>query len=334
MATLYVTDQGAYVKVQHRQFQVWHQQVMKYSVPVNRVTHLVLFSRSNLSYGAVNLCLQNKIPVLYLSENGLYFGYLTHSAPSKMEYLRHQVECSDDPEFVLRNAVAIVQAKLHNSRILLMRLNRRRRVQAARDAFESLKDVMNKVHTAETVASLLGYEGQGSKLYFQGWGALIKEPFVFTHRNRRPPKDPVNSLLSLGYTLLSQNIHAIVEVMGLHTHLGNLHTPGDNHPALVSDLMEEFRALVVDSVVAYALNSKTFKLDDFTLPDERGGVYLKPAALKRFLHVWEERLLLEVMHLHTRTKVSYRRCFELQVWEYVQCITGEQETYRPMKWKK
>ena len=124
MATLYVTDQGAYVKVQHRQFQVWYQKAMKYSVPVNRVTHIVLFSRSNLSYGAVSLCLQTKIPVLFLSDNGRYFGYLTSSEPSKVEYLRYQVQRTDDPEFVLRNAVAIVQAKLHNSRILLMRIRR------------------------------------------------------------------------------------------------------------------------------------------------------------------------------------------------------------------
>jgi CRISPR-associated endonuclease Cas1 len=125
----------------------------------------------------------------------------------------------------------------------------------------------------------------------------------------------------------------MIEVTGLHTHFGNLHTPRDNHPALISDLIEEFRALVVDSVVAYVINKKVLNPEDFTPPDARGGVYLHPDALKRFLQLWEERLRKEVEHPHTGYKVNHRRCFELQVWEYIRCLTGEQDTYRPMIWK-
>jgi CRISP-associated protein Cas1 len=84
-------------------------------------------------------------------------------------------------------------------------------------------------------------------VYFPAFGSLLKGKFEFEKRTRRPPTDPVNSLLSLGYTLLSQNLHSIVEMSGLHTHFGNLHVPRDNHAALVSDLMEEFRVLLVDS---------------------------------------------------------------------------------------
>jgi len=171
-------------------------------------------------------------------------------------------------------------------------------------------------------------------LYGQGFSSLIQDPFTFTQCNRRPPKDPVNSLMSLGYTLLSQNLHSMVEVAGLHTHFGNLHVPRENHPALVSDLIEEFRALVVDSVVAYVVNSKYLKPEDFTPPDARGGVYLHPDGLKRFLRIWEQRLLKEILHPHTGYKVNHWRCFELQVWEYIRCLTGEQEIYRPMRWKR
>ncbi|MGB3494737.1 MAG: CRISPR-associated endonuclease Cas1 [Elainellaceae cyanobacterium] len=334
MTTLYVTDQGAYVKVQHRQFQVWHQSTLKYHVPVNRVTHIVLFGCSNLSHGAVSLCLQHKIPVLYLSSKGRYFGHLKPTGQAKVNYLIQQVQRSADHEFVRRNAIAIVQAKMHNSRILLKRLNRRRKAEPATLAIDSLVELIDRAGTAETVESLLGYEGQGSNLYFQGFASLIKDPFTFTQRNRRPPKDPVNSLMSLGYTLLSQNLHSMVEVAGLHTHFGNLHVPRENHPALVSDLIEEFRAMVVDSAVSYILNSRILKPGDFTPPDARGGVYLHPDGLKRFLQLWEERLLKEVLHPHTGYKVNHWRCFELQVWEYIRCLTGEQDIYRPMKWDK
>lgn len=334
MTTLYVTDQGAYVKVQHKQFQVYHEDQLKISVPVNRVTHIVLFGCSNLSHGAVSLCLQHKIPVLYLSSKGRYFGQLQTTGQAQVRYLILQVQRSFDPNFVQHQARAIVLAKLHNSRILLMRLNRRRKTEVATQAIADLSRLIEQAALAESVESLLGYEGQGASLYFPAYATLLKGAFQFEKRTRRPPTDPVNSLLSLGYTLLSQNIHSMVEVAGLHTHFGNLHTPRENHPALVSDLIEEFRALVVDSLVAYLINSNIFKPEDFTPPDERGGVYLHPDALKKFLKHWEDRLLTEIPHPHTGHKVNHRRIFELQVWEYIACLVGDREAYRPMRWDK
>ncbi|XHX79465.1 MAG: CRISPR-associated endonuclease Cas1 [Stenomitos frigidus ULC029] len=332
MTTLYVTDQGAYVRVQHKQFQVYHDDTLKISVPVNRVTHIVLFGCSNLSHGAVSLCLQHKIPVLYLSSKGRYFGQLQTTGQAQVRYLILQVQRSFDPAFIQNQARAIVLAKLHNSRVFLQRLNRRRKTDVATQAIADLAQLMQQAETAASVEALLGYEGQGANLYFQAFATLLKGSFEFERRTRRPPTDPVNSLLSLGYTLLSQNIHSMVEVAGLHTHFGNLHTPRDNHPALVSDLVEEFRALVVDSLVAYLINSNIFKADDFTPPDERGGVYLHPDGLKRFLKHWEDRLLTQIAHPHSGYKVNHWRCFELQVWEYIGCLTGDREVYRPMRW--
>ncbi|MGG6269690.1 CRISPR-associated endonuclease Cas1 [Leptolyngbya sp. AN03gr2] len=334
MTTLYVTDQGAYVRVQNKQFQVFHRDELKISVPVNRVTHIVLFGCSNLSHGAVSLCLLHKIPVLYLSSNGKYFGQLQTTGQAQVRYLIYQVQRSFDEEFILRQAKAIVLAKLHNSRVLLMRLNRRRKTEVATSAIAQLTELIALAELAESVEGLLGYEGQGASLYFPAFGSLLKGEWDFERRTRRPPTDPVNSLLSLGYTLLSQNLHSMVEVSGLHTHFGNLHVPRDNHAALVSDLIEEFRSLVVDSLVAYLVNKRVLVPEDFTPPDERGGVYLHPDGLKRFLTQWEKRLQTQISHPNSGLKVNHRRCFELQVWEYIRCLTGEQEMYRPMRWKE
>ena len=126
------------------------------------------------------------------------------------------------------------------------------------------------------------------------------------------------------------NLHSLILAVGLHSHFGNLHVPRDNHPALVSDLIEEFRAPVVDSFVMYLVNSGIFTLDDFTPPDNRGGVYLQPGVLKVYLKHWQDKLSLETTHPHTGQKVSYYRCFELQVWEYISCLMEEREIYRPM----
>jgi CRISP-associated protein Cas1 len=218
--------------------------------------------------------------------------------------------------------------------VLLMRLNRRRKTEVATSAVAGLAELIEIVAVAEALDAVLGYEGQGASLYFPAFASLLKGEWAFERRTHRPPTDPVNSLLSLGYTLLHQNLHSMVEVAGLHTHFGNLHVLRENHPALVSDLIEEFRALVVDSLVAYLVNRRIFVPEDFTPPDERGGVYLHPDGLKRFLTHWEKRLQTQISHPNSGLKVDYRRCFELQVWEYIRCLTGEQEMYRPMRWKE
>lgn len=332
MTTLYVTDQGAYLRVKHQQFQVFHQDELRCSVPLNRVSHVVLFGSCNVSHGAVSLALQRRIPILYLSSNGRYFGRLETSGQARIDYLTQQVMKSHDSDFIRKQAKSIILGKLHNSRIMLQRLNRRRKTDVATKAIKELAEIIQTVPEAESVESMLGYEGLGATLYFQAFATLLKRPFEFEKRTRRPPTDPINSLLSLGYTMLFENVHAMVEGVGLHTHFGNLHKPQSKRPSLVCDLVEEFRALVVDSLVAYLINSNIFTSEDFTPPDARGGVYLHPDALKRFLKHWEEKLQTEVVHPHTGHKVSYRRCLELQVWEYVSCLMGECEVYRPMTW--
>lgn len=334
MSTLYVTDQGAYLNVYHQQFQVLYKGELKLKIPVTRVTHIVLFGCCNLSHGAVSCALRSRIPVMYLSQKGKYFGRLETEGQAKVEYLARQVECCRDIQFTRKQAEAIVLAKLHNSRILLMRLNRRRPTDMATQAIDTIEMLMDKLAFAENMDALRGYEGKAATVYFQALGSLFTGYFAFDKRTKRPPTDPINSLLSLGYTLLSQQVYSFVQAVGLHTHFGNLHVPRDNHPALVSDLMEEFRAQVVDSFVSYLVNKKILTPEDFTPPDERGGVYLHPDALKKFLKHWEEKLQTEVTHPHTGYKVVYRRCIELQVREYIACLMGEVEVYRPMVWEK
>lgn len=329
MTTLYVTDQGAYVKVKHQQFQVFRGKEQKVSIPVNAVDYIILFGCCNLSHGAVSLALRRRIPILFLSYQGRYFGRLQTDGQTRVKYLTQQVCCSQDEAFVLRQAKAVVAGKLYNYWILLRRLHRSRQIPLVIQVIQDLELWHSKIDFVESVDSLLGYEGQGTRLYFEALGALVQEPFTFTRRTRRPPTDPVNSLLSLGYTLLHQNLHSLILAIGLHPHYGNLHTPRDNHPALVSDLMEEFRAPVVDSLVMYLINSGIFGTEDFTPPDARGGVYLHSDALKKYLKHWQDKLSLETTHPHTGYKVSYYRCFELQVWEYIACLMGKRETYRP-----
>ncbi len=333
MSTLYVTDQGAYLSVKNQQFQVYYEGQLRIKVPASRVSNIVLFGCCNVSHGAVSYALRARIPIMYLSQKGRYFGRLQTEGDAKVEYLMRQVICSQNPEFAKKQAENIVLAKLHNSRALLLKLNRRRPSKKATSAIALIAELMDNLSQADSMDALRGYEGKAATVYFQALGSLFTGVFEFDKRTKRPPTDPINSLMSLGYTLLSQNVFSFVQSVGLHTHFGNLHVPRDNHPALVSDLMEEFRAQLVDSLVAYLINSKIFSPEEFTPPDERGGVYLQPHSLKKFLKHWEEKLQSDVTHLHTGHQVNFRRCLELQVREYVACLMGEVEMYRPMIWK-
>jgi CRISP-associated protein Cas1 len=333
MTTLYITDQGSSLTVKKQQFRVFVKGELLCQIPVNRVSHIVLFGCTHLTHGAIRLALARRIPVLYLSQRGHYFGRLETDGQAKVTYLTQQVLCSQNPQFVRTQGENIVRAKLHNSRILLMRLNRRHKNELVTSAIAQLKELMNCLPLAESMDALRGYEGKGATVYFQALGSLFQGELSFEKRTKRPPKDPINSLLSLGYTFLSQNVHSFVETMGLHTHFGNLHVPRDNHPALVSDLMEEFRSQVVDSLVAYLINKKIFTPEDFTPPDPQDGVYLHPDSLKKFLKHWEDKLNSEITHPTTGYKVSLRRCLELQVREYIACLIGDTDNYQPMIWK-
>ncbi len=333
MSTLYITDQGAYLSVKNQQFQVFYQGELKIKIPVVRVSNIVMFGCCNVSHGAVSMALRRRIPIMYLSQKGRYFGYTGVQGDAKVEYLMQQVKCCGNPLFIRQQAEAIVQAKLHNSRILLMRFNRRRPTEVATQAIDLIEILIDSLPKAESMDALRGYEGKAATVYFQALGSLFTGFFAFDKRTKRPPTDPINSLMSLGYTLLSQQVFSFIQAVGLHTHFGNLHVPRDNHPALVSDLMEEFRAQIVDSFVSYLVNKKILTPEDFTPPDERGGVYLQASALKKYLKHWEEKLQTETTHPHTGYKVAYRRCIELQVREYITCLMGEVDVYRPMTWK-
>jgi CRISPR-associated protein Cas1 len=192
--------------------------------------------------------------------------------------------------------------------------------------------MQKKAQSATTLDELRGYEGTSSAEYFRVFGLLLDDSFDFEKRIKHPPTDPVNALLSFGYTLLFQNIYSLVESHGLHPYCGHLHALRDGHPALVSDLIEEFRAPVVDSLVVYLINSHIIKPEHF----EKNNGAQKPCLLtnearKTFVAQFENKMLTTLNHPQTNYTVDYRRLIALQITELAQCIRGERESYRPMK---
>lgn len=332
MNTLYLTEPGSYLKVHDQQFLVLHPHGLGCKLSVNQVNNVVLFGYCKLSDKAVNFALSHRIPVMFLCNKGTYFGRLETEERCQVKYLAQQLKHAQNPESTRAIAESIIRAKLHNSCVLLRRLFRCHETQATQTALKAMALLMDDLPLADSVEVLRGYEQTATTLYFQALGSLFTDAFSFDKQTQHPATDPINSLLSLGYTLLNQNIYSLLQAVGLHSHFGNLHIHRDHHPALVADFMEEFCPLLVDSLVVNLVIFQVFTQEDFTSPDERGGVYLYPEALKKFLTYWEKKLQSEVTHLYAG-KVNYQQCLEWQVQEYISYLLGEKESYRPMLWK-
>ena len=232
----------------------------------------------------------------------------------------------------------LVAAKIRNCRVLL----RRNGDPPAAD-LRRLKELAAEAETARDAEVLLGLEGLAARVYFAGFAGMLKGPaagggevtdtarepsrlaFDFESRNRHPPRDPVNALLSFAYTLLTKDWVVTLYAAGFDPLMGLYHQPRYGKPALALDLMEPFRPLVADSVVVGALNNGEVQRGDFL--ETEGGVLLKPTARKRFLAAYERRLTQEVLHPLFDYRVTYRRLFDLQARLLGRHLLGELPAY-------
>ena len=238
---------------------------------------------------------------------------------------------ASDEDFCLKISKGFVTGKLQNMKVFLQRRSRSVESEAVQRAIDSISACLKSVESAATLDQLRGYEGAASAQYFDVYDLLLKNPFGFEKRIRQPPTDPVNSLLSFGYTLLFYNIYSLLASHGLNPYCGFFHSIRQGHPALASDMIEEFRSIVVDSLVVYLINSDIMKVEDFMRPKEPGmPCLLSSSARKEFLKHFEQKMHTEITHPHTGFRTNYRRCIELQVKELIRCIQNEGLEYRPM----
>jgi CRISPR-associated protein Cas1 len=204
--------------------------------------------------------------------------------------------------------------------------------QVLTDAGDQMTDLIERAGRCRTVNSLSGTEGRGAAVYFSVFRHLISVPgWAFERRNRRPPRDPVNALLSFGYTLLTHQVESGVRAVGLDPYLGFLHQIVYNRPSLALDLVEPFRSIVVDSVVLRCLNNMIILPEHFQFdPGGPRPVLLNEEGRERFIREFEARLKLTFKHPHTGEQVSYRRSFELEARQLARCLqTGD--AFQPFK---
>ncbi len=330
MATLYLSEQQSIVKKRDGYLIVQYAGAdkRKVEVPLINVSQVVVSGDVTLTTPAVHTLLEAGIEICYLSMYGHFRGRLSPPVAKNALLRREQYRAYADPQRALKVAQACVKGKLENMRTLLLRSNRQLQDSEVTDAIVAIQQMIREVPRAATVGSLLGFEGNGSAAYFKVFGKLVRGSMTFTHRRRRPPTDPINAMLSLGYTLLLHQVSAAIQIVGFDPYAGFLHQPRYGRPALALDLMEEFRPIIADSVVLNIINHRILTEHDFQ--EELGVVHLKAEARKKFYAKFEERLQEELQHPHFEYRTSYKRCIELQARLLGKWLTGEIPAYLPL----
>ena len=326
MATLYITTQGAKLHKESRRLKVTKDDEEIQSIPLIKVEQVHIFGNVSITTPALTWLMSENIDVIFSNIHGKYRGRVVGETGGQSQLRRWQYRRVDNPLFAANTARAIVKAKLHNSRTLLMRYRRRNNLPELSGAIDRLAGLIDRAARAQTVNSLRGVEGIGAAVYFEAFQKLIQNPdFRFKKRTRRPPTDPTNVLLSFGYTLLVHQIHSAVEAVGLDPYLGTLHADAYNRPSMALDLAEEFRSIIVDSVVLRCINAERITAANFARQPENPDrpILLDDAGRKTFLIEFEQRLALTFTHPATGEKVTYRRCFEMQARDMARAIQAD-----------
>lgn len=294
------------------------------SVRLIDVSHVAVFGNSGVTSAAVRACSEMGIPVLWLTSGGWLVAVATPArlANTRRRIAQHRAHAIG----TLDIARAFVVGKIQNSRTLLRRL-----ASEPEPSTQALADMAKSATLATDVPSLLGTEGAAARIYFGAFSSMLRAnlgTFDFTARNRRPPRDPVNALLSLAYAMLAKDAAIALLSAGLDPYVGLYHRPGFARPALALDLMEEFRPIVADSVVIRAINNGEIKPADFITSST--ACSLTPNGRRKFLASYERRMSQELRHPTFGYRATYRRCLEIQSRLLAAVLIDELPEYRPL----
>ena len=340
---LYLNTPGYRVGCKDEVLQVKDKDRVIEEVRMRDVSHVALFGNIQISTQAIQALCEQEIPVTYFSMGGWFYG-ITRGHSLKNVFLRmEQFRLARDPLTCLALARRFTQGKIRNQRTLLMRNH----LEPPEAIIGKLKRASEDALGAASLGELLGIEGAAANQYFHEFSGMVKveddrpglempakDPkqlafnFNFTHRNRRPPTDPVNAMLSLAYSMLAKDCTLAALAVGFDPYLGFYHQPRFGRPALGLDLMEEFRPLIAESTVLSCLNNRVITEKDFVRAGQ--AVNLSAPGRKRFFQTYEQRMSSLITHPLFDYKVSYRRALELQARLLAKTLTGESDDYIPL----
>jgi CRISPR-associated protein Cas1 len=331
MGTVYITENDAFIGKTDERLQVRANKKTLLDVPMIKVDGVVVLGRATVSPAALMELLERKIPLSFLTGTGRYLGRLEPPLTKNIFVRSAQWQAAGESEQAIHLVQGFVRGKLKNYRNALMRGQRENSNLHLEGAITRLEQAIAPINQTLKIDSLRGLEGAGSAAYFGSFGQLLRvEDICFTTRNRRPPTDPVNALLSFGYALLRHDVQSAVNIAGFDPYLGYLHTERYGRPSLALDLMEEFRPLVVDAVVLTAVNRRSLTAADFSTEPLSQAVSLSDEGRRTFLRLYEQKKQSKFKHPVLQKQCSYQEAFEIQARLLAKYLMGEVEVYPPL----
>lgn len=330
---LYVSEPGARLGKSGETLTVSYKDGRMDEIPIKALIHVSIFGNVQNSTQLAHTLMNSGISISYLSTHGTHVGTLSPLMTKNIYLRQKQFVKFQHPETALKLSRWIIYAKIANQRTLLRRNGSGAEL---KKILREMKDLRDKVLEAGNLETIRGLEGRAARLYMESFPAMLKHSAVDPHllmngRNRRPPKDPVNALLSLGYTLLVREFTAAAASVGLDPMFGFFHRIEPGRPALVLDLMEPFRPLIADSVALRTLNTQEIKVSDFYWGQD--SCQLKKNGRNTYFAAYERRIHEELTHPAFGYKISYRRALDLEIRMLARYLEGELPEYRPLTTK-
>lgn len=324
MTTLYVTEQHAILRKTSDRVVVEKDGQILAEVPCLKLESVLLFGNVQVTTQALAELLEHGIELALLSSSGKLRGQLTPPKAKNVVLRMRQYEASQDAAFRLETAREMVRAKIENSLAVVRRFRANHPESHRAPAESAIEDALDGVDAIDGLPSLLGVEGSAAAAYFPLLIAMIPAELRPARRERRPPPDPFNALLSFGYVLAGNEIQALLDAIGFDPYVGFLHELDYGRPSLALDLLEEFRPAFVDRLSVLLLNRGTLRRTDFTQEDER-GVFLRRESLGAYFRTYEE-VIRERLAVGSG-EISLREAFREQAQRLARALRGE-EAYR------
>ncbi|MBM4152384.1 MAG: type I-C CRISPR-associated endonuclease Cas1 [Kiritimatiellaceae bacterium] len=337
--TLYVTTQNSYLFKEGESLVVNVEKENRLRLPIHTLDGIVCFGAVSMSPFLMHHCAENNVAVSFLSEYGKFLARVQGPVAGNVLLRREQYRQADQPDASSAIVRSLLIGKLSNSRAVLRRALRdhseKTEVQPLEKAQSRLTQYLQRLEQPRPVEELRGIEGEAAASYFSAFPQLITvndEAFAFTGRNRRPPMDPVNALLSFVYTLLVHDCRSALEGVGLDPCVGYLHCDRPGRPSLALDLMEEFRAFLADRLVLSLINLRQIQAKDFH--DSVGGaVTMTDEARKTVLTAWQKRKQDELTHTYLGETCKVGLLPHVQAQLLARHLRGDLDAYPPFIWK-
>lgn len=332
--SLYVGHQGSGVRVDRGRIVVHRGDEELLSVPSGHVARIVLFGSVGLSAGARSWALANGADVVLVSRRGSYLGSLVSASGPDAGLRRRQYRLTEDADWTCAMGRAAAFGKLSNLRALLLRYIEPETADEVAPAAEQIDLYRGQLERATSAAEIMGVEGIASRRYWEAIGALVPPELGFDGRERRPPDDVMNAALGYGYAILCGEAVAAIAATGLDPAAGFLHADAPNRMSLALDLMEEFRPVIVDTVVLELVRRGAITLESGRADERRaGGVLLTEKARKLLVGRIEDRLLRVFRHVPSDQRTSHRRAIQLQAAQVAAAVRSGEPVYEPVLWR-